>query len=57
MTLFTIHNAETAPKSSKPLLETSQKNFGMIPNLHGVMAESPAMLEAYQTMGGLAAFY
>ena len=51
MTDFAIHNPETAPAGSKPLLEKSQKAYGMIPNLHGVMAESPAMLEAYQTLG------
>jgi AhpD family alkylhydroperoxidase len=50
MTNFTIHTAESAPEGSKPLLETSQKSFGMIPNLHGVFAESPQVLEAYQTL-------
>lgn len=45
-----LHTAETAPEGSKPLLENSVKGFGMIPNLHAVMAESPAHLEAYQTL-------
>ncbi|MEM7526380.1 MAG: carboxymuconolactone decarboxylase family protein [Pseudomonadota bacterium] len=48
-----IHTIETAPEGSKPLLEKSIKGFGMIPNLHGVMAESPAHLEAYQTLHAL----
>ncbi len=50
MTTFTIHNLETAPEQSKPLLEDSLKNLGMIPNLQGVMAESPSLLEGYKTI-------
>ncbi len=53
MTEFTIHTIDTAPDESKPLLEQSQKSFGSIPNLHGVMAESPEHLQAYQTLHGL----
>ncbi|PSW15789.1 carboxymuconolactone decarboxylase [Photobacterium rosenbergii] len=53
MSSFTIHTVESAPDASKPLLENSLKSFGMIPNLHGVMAEAPAILEAYQTIGKL----
>ncbi|MEO1469585.1 MAG: carboxymuconolactone decarboxylase family protein [Pseudomonadota bacterium] len=49
----TIHTADTAPEAARPLLENSVKSFGMIPNLHGVMASSPALLEAYQTVHGL----
>jgi alkylhydroperoxidase family enzyme len=45
---FELHTQETAPAESQPLLEKSVKNFGMIPNLHAVMAEAPALLEAYQ---------
>jgi len=48
MTQFTIHDKSTAPAGSQPLLENSVKTFGMIPNLHGVMAEAPQLLEAYQ---------
>jgi alkylhydroperoxidase family enzyme len=49
MTDFTLHTIETAPTDSKKLLEKSQKAFGMIPGLHAVMAESPSLLEAYQS--------
>lgn len=54
MSELTIHNLETAPPDSKPLLENSQKNIGMIPNLHGVMASSAPLLEGYQTLHSLA---
>jgi len=47
---FTLHTKETAPAESLPLFEASEKAFGMIPNLHAVMAESPQHLEAYQKL-------
>ena len=53
MSHFTIHTQETAPADSKALLEYSLNNFGLIPNLHGVMAEAPALLEGYQRLHGL----
>jgi alkylhydroperoxidase family enzyme len=54
MTDFTLHTLDTAPTAAKPLLENSQASFGMIPNLHAVMADSPALLEGYQILHGLA---
>lgn len=45
-----IHNLETAPEKSKALLKKSQKAYGYVPNLHGVLAESPQLLEAYQQL-------
>ncbi|GAA0746214.1 MULTISPECIES: carboxymuconolactone decarboxylase family protein [Flavobacteriaceae] len=48
MTTLKIHNIETAPEASKALLENSQKAYGMIPGLHGVLAAAPQALEAYQ---------
>jgi len=53
MMKFELHTKETAPANSQPLLANSLKAFGMIPNLHAVMAESPATLEAYQMLHGL----
>ena len=53
MTDFTFHNENTAPESSKALLEDSKASFGMIPNLHAVMAESPSLLEAYKIVHGI----
>jgi alkylhydroperoxidase family enzyme len=50
MSTFKVHSIESAPEKSKAMLEASVKGFGMLPNLHGVMAESPAMLEAYKTI-------
>ena len=50
MTTLNIHNIESAPQESKALLEKSQKAYGMIPGLHGVLAESPQLLDAYQQL-------
>jgi alkylhydroperoxidase family enzyme len=48
MTSLKVHNIESAPEASKPLLENSQKAYGMIPGLHGVLAGAPGLLKAYQ---------
>ncbi|REL28641.1 carboxymuconolactone decarboxylase family protein [Thalassotalea euphylliae] len=48
MTKFTTHTMESAPEASKPLLDNSIKAFGMVPNLHAVLASSPAALKVYQ---------
>lgn len=53
MTAFTLHDLNSAPDAAKPLLEGSQKAFGMIPGLHAVMAEAPGLLEGYQVLHGL----
>lgn len=53
MSKFNLHNIDSAPKDSRPLLEKSQKAFGMIPNLHAVMAEAPGLLDAYQRLHDL----
>jgi len=50
---FTLHTMESAPEATKTLFETSLKNFGMIPNLHAVLGEDPATLEAYQRLHDL----
>lgn len=53
MSTFTLHDQNSAPEAAKPLLENSQKAFGMIPGLHAVMAEAPGLLEGYQVLHGL----
>jgi alkylhydroperoxidase family enzyme len=50
MTTLKIHTIESAPEASKSLLENSQKAYGMISGLHGVLAGSPSLLNAYQTL-------
>lgn len=52
MTQFDVHTLATAPESSKPLVEGANKAFGFIPNLVGVLAESPSALEGYLSLAG-----
>lgn len=47
--MFTYYDIETASEEAKPLMEASKKEFGMIPNLHRILAEAPATYEAYNT--------
>ena len=53
MTMLKINTIESAPEESKASLEQSVKAFGMLPNLHGVLASSPQTLKAYKTLHGL----
>ena len=43
---FKIHSVETAPEASKASLIHAQETFGIIPNLEGILAESPATLRS-----------
>ena len=38
---------DAAPAASRPLLEAVKKQFGVVPNLFRLVANSPAALEAY----------
>jgi alkylhydroperoxidase family enzyme len=50
MTEFTLHDKQSAPQESQQLLDASIQTFGMVPNLHAVMAEAPGLLEGYQQL-------
>lgn len=47
MNNYTIHTVDSAPLTSKASLEKVQHDYGMIPNLLGILAEAPATLKAY----------
>src|SRR5215472_13970210 len=51
---FTIHDTASAPAGSADLLKGVQQAWGFVPNLHRVLAESPAALEAYSTLRTIA---
>lgn len=51
---FTLHDVATAPAGSAEILNRVQKAWGFVPNLHRALAESPAALEAYATLWGIA---
>ena len=50
MNTLKVHTVETAPEGSKASLEESIKAFGMLPNLHAVLASSPNTLQAYKDL-------
>jgi uncharacterized peroxidase-related enzyme len=51
-TLFRPVGVDTAPEGSRPLLEKIQKSFKFIPNLYGVFANSPVLLEGFLGLEG-----
>ncbi|HET9481163.1 MAG TPA: carboxymuconolactone decarboxylase family protein [Candidatus Polarisedimenticolia bacterium] len=53
MTLFTLHDAASAPERSRPILEHSAGSLGFVPNLYGVLAGSPSLLKGYTTLSGI----
>src|SRR5215467_9628913 len=52
-TLFSPVAVDTAPEGSRPLLQKIQKSFKFIPNLFGVFANSPILLEGYLGLEGV----
>jgi len=44
---FPIYNEDSAPEESQSILSDVKNDFGMIPNLEGVMSEAPALLASY----------
>ena len=44
---FQVHTKDTAPEASRVTLEATEKKYGFLPNLYGVLAESPAAVQAY----------
>lgn len=44
---FQIHTKETAPETSRATLEATAKKYRFLPNLFGVLAESPTAVQAY----------
>lgn len=53
MAKFDFHTPQSAPEAARPALEAAQKSLGFVPNLYGMLAENPAVLEAYQTLAGI----
>lgn len=47
---YVVHTVDTAPAGARETLAGVQKGYGFLPNLLGVMAEAPALLEAYTTI-------
>jgi alkylhydroperoxidase family enzyme len=44
---LTIHNSNSAPDASKPILDGIAADLGFVPNMAGTAAEAPALLTAF----------
>lgn len=53
MARLPVHTLETAPEAAKPRVEAVLKSNGFLPNLIGVLANSPEALAFYQEVGKL----
>lgn len=51
MTEFTPHSIDSAPEGSRAAMESVKSLFGFVPNLYGVLAESPVAIGGYQALG------
>ncbi len=52
MIQFQIHDKNSAPAASRPVLAQTEKVFGFVPNIIGMFAESPAALKGYTGVAG-----
>jgi len=50
---YQIHDEASAKGSAAELLKAAKGKYGFVPNLLGTMAEAPALLKAYMTLGGI----
>jgi alkylhydroperoxidase family enzyme len=55
MTKFELYSVATAPEGSRARLADVTKAWGFTPKLHGMLAESPVALEAYDALFALVA--
>ncbi|HEY8548182.1 MAG TPA: carboxymuconolactone decarboxylase family protein [Acidimicrobiales bacterium] len=47
---LTVHTDDTAPPASRPLLAGIADDLGLVPNLAATVAESPALLAAFDAL-------
>lgn len=50
---FPVHTIHSAPAAAREALDASTRSYGFLPNLFAVMAEAPAMLDAYRSLGAI----
>ena len=53
MSEFQVHTKQSAPEQSREIMEGAEKKYGFLPNLLGVLAESPVALEAYTSLSAM----
>jgi len=50
MTRVPVHTVESAPEASRDTLKQLEGTFGKVLNIHGAMAHSPVVLDAYAAL-------
>lgn len=50
MTRIPVHTVHTAPDGSRDTLQSLEAQFGKVLNIHGAMAHSPLVLDAYASL-------
>lgn len=50
MTRVPVHSVESAPEASRDTLKSLEAEFGKVLNVHGAMAHSPVVLDAYAAL-------
>ena len=50
MTRIPVHTVESAPAASRDTLKGLEAQFGKVLNIHGAMAHSPVVLDAYASL-------
>lgn len=53
MSRLPLQSAASAPEASRPYIERAVANNGFLPNLVGVLANAPAAIETYFTVGDI----
>lgn len=53
MTRLHLHTASTAPQASRTFVERAEANNGFLPNLIGILANSPEALETYASVSAI----
>lgn len=53
MTDFSLHTIDSAPDGAKETLGQVEAHYGFVPNLLGMMSESPGLLKGYVTLSKL----
>ena len=48
---YEIYNETNAPEKSQPMLKAVKEKYSFVPNLMGVLAEAPHVLESYMQLG------
>ncbi len=53
MAKFDVYNIDNCPEGAREDMQSVQENYGFLPNIYGVFAESPAVIKAYLALTNL----